>query len=146
MSRFPPSSLNFKTCNSSFGTIFQNQGPFAPIQEQCLIPCTHYTLLKARNCIGIELYKKLKLGFGEVSISFIANQIGLPTFKTTKFSILFNFLKNQLSYFKNLPNLEKKLFMGLDSILVIVKGSSHYFLLVLFPSTKDQVHVWVKRT
>jgi hypothetical protein len=67
-----PSSLNFKSCHSSFDNIFQNEGPLAPIQKQYLIPCTHYKLSKARNCLGIEFYKKLKLGF-RVSISFIAN-------------------------------------------------------------------------
>ncbi len=61
-----PSSLNFKTCYSSFGIIFQNQGPLALIQKQCSIPCAHYTLSKARNCIGIEFYENLKLGFGKV--------------------------------------------------------------------------------
>jgi hypothetical protein len=65
--------LKFKTHNSSFGTIFQNQGPLAPIQKQGPVPYTHYPLFQVRNYIGIEFYNKLKLGFGKVSISFIAN-------------------------------------------------------------------------
>ncbi len=106
-SRFAPSSLNFKIQNSSFGTIFQNQGSPTPIQKQCLFLGTHYTLSKIRNCISIKLCNKQKLGFRKVLISFVTNQIGLPTYKITKCSLVLTFLKNQLSYSKNLPYLEK---------------------------------------
>ncbi len=72
-SRFAPSSLNFKTRNSSFGTIFQNQGFLAPIQKQCLFLGTHYTLSNTRNCISIEFYNKQTLRFRKVLISFVTN-------------------------------------------------------------------------